>query len=49
MAASDTALPLDGQAFRKVGEDHQNQFVSSHREKALQPRRVHNYSQRGRV
>ena len=24
MAASDTALPLNGRAFRKVGEDHQN-------------------------
>ena len=49
IAASDAMLPLDGRALRKVGENHQNQFISSHRKKALQPRRVHNHSQRSRV
>ena len=33
MAASDTALPLDGWALREISEDHQNQFIFSHREK----------------
>ena len=48
MAASDTALPLDGRALRKISEDHQNQSIISHRKKALQPRRIHNNRQRSR-
>ena len=49
MAASDAALPLDGRALRKVSEDHQKQSISSHRKKALQPKRVHNHSQISRA